>query len=48
MTFAIGSLVAIIAFVGIVDIILEAIWIVTAKHPWIPFLAGFLCGHLFW
>lgn len=26
----------------------EVVWAEVAKRPWIGFLAGFLCGHLFW
>lgn len=23
-------------------------WSVIKNNPWVPFLVGFLCGHLFW
>jgi hypothetical protein len=26
----------------------EAIWDADATHPYLPYFAGFLCGHLFW
>ena len=30
------------------DTISESIWLAPAKNPIIAFLAGRLCGHLFW
>lgn len=30
------------------DTLSEAVWLVAAKRPLIPFAAGFLCGHFFW
>jgi uncharacterized membrane protein len=30
------------------DTISEVTWRVTLRKPFIAFLAGFLCGHLFW
>lgn len=30
------------------DTISETIWKISFRFPFIPFLAGFLCGHLFW
>lgn len=30
------------------DTISETIWRVSFKYPLVPFLAGYLCGHLFW
>lgn len=30
------------------DTISETVWRATVKQPVIPFLVGFLCGHLFW
>lgn len=29
------------------DTLSEAVWNVS-RHPLVPFLAGMLCGHLFW
>ena len=29
------------------DTLSEAVWDIS-KHPLIPFLAGLVCGHLFW
>ena len=26
----------------------EVVWHVIAGRPFVPFLAGFLCGHFFW
>ena len=30
------------------DMISSVIWDVSAKHPVVPFLFGFLMGHFFW
>lgn len=30
------------------DTISEVTWTVVARWPFVAFLAGFLCGHLFW
>jgi len=30
------------------DTISEVIWMTIKTAPWIAFMAGFICGHLFW
>ena len=30
------------------DMISNAIWVTSSEHPALPFLFGFLMGHLFW
>jgi len=30
------------------DTVSEVIWQTIKGNPWIPFLVGFVCGHLFW
>lgn len=30
------------------DTISEIVWRVSFRFPFVPFLVGFLCGHLFW
>jgi len=26
----------------------SVVYMTSSRHPWVAFLAGFLCGHLFW
>ena len=30
------------------DTLSEAVWHAIRERPFVPFLAGFLCGHFFW
>lgn len=51
VTLSLGGIALIYEFYALAtkkQLLSDAIWNMIAGRPFIPFLAGFLCGHFFW